>query len=166
MRALCVAPYFDLHTNKKVIIMKRLMIWAVVTSFSLLGIVACSVPNESSDNENNSNLIPRDEETIRENQLESDARARKQREDLSGDEDSQAGSIVVDNQLRQTVQNEIDQELPGNKLEVSSENGTVTISGEANSVEEMDRVKSIASNVEGVRRVNVEARILSQNPIN
>ncbi|EAZ89337.1 Transport-associated protein [Crocosphaera chwakensis CCY0110] len=146
--------------------MKRLMVLAVVTSFSLLGLIACSVPNENSDNRNNSNVIPGDKETIRENQLESDVRARKQREDLSGDEDSQDGSIVADNQLRQTVQNELDQQLPGNKLEVSSENGTVTISGEANSAEEMERVKSITNNVEGVRRVNLKARTVSQNPVN
>lgn len=147
--------------------MKRLMASVVVTSLSLIGLAACSVPDQSSDNPNNNNpsVIPGENDTIRENQLESDARARRQREDLYGNEDSEA-DIVADNELTQTVRNKLDTQLPGNKLEVSSEDGAVTISGEATSKNEMQRIKSIVNNVEGVRSVNIQARIVSQNSLN
>jgi len=112
---------------------------------------------------------------IRENQLESDERARQDREEMFGDEaspesevdpevDPGTGSLdaaASDRQLADAVQTELDAQMPDNQLGVDANNGEGTITGEVISDAEMQQIEAIASQVEGVRSVSVQAATLT-----
>jgi hyperosmotically inducible protein len=136
------------------------------SSFALLGLVACGAPENDVEglNEANPQLNSEENDSIRENQLESDQRARQERQDIMGDPESPlpgAGSDAgSDPALAEQVQAELDTQLPGNQLIVdATTEGDVTISGETFSEAEWQEIEAIASNVEGVRSVTLETQV-------
>lgn len=104
--------------------------------------------NQSTENDANSDL--------RQRQIESDQRARDQRNDTVGNPQERS-----DGDLQSLVRNKLETSIPNSKLTVDSDaDGIVTITGTVSSQEELDRIESLAKEVQGVKGVNVQATVI------
>lgn len=96
---------------------------------------------------------------VRQRQIESDQRALDQRDNITGNPQEK-----TDGDLESLVRDNLETSLPTSKLTIDSESGIVTISGTVSSQEELDRIESLAKQVQGVKGVNVKATIEQVNP--
>ncbi|MEC4984448.1 MAG: BON domain-containing protein [Oscillatoria sp. PMC 1068.18] len=137
-------------------------------SFALLfGSVACSdVSKTSADAPNSPNdtvTNPEDiEDTakdanaeVRQKQIESDTRAREERNEALGDE-----TVKDDDDLASQVRSELETSIPGSKLSVKAEESTVTIFGTVPEQADYDQVEPLAKKVEGVKTVKVDVQVV------
>lgn len=132
---------------------------------ALVGLIACSNPDNATEGSNSSSpeLDAGENNSIRENQIESDERARQQREDVlegqapqSSEEIAPDAEMSSDRQIVDTIQAKLEAQLPDNQLTVESTEGNVTISGEVASEIEMQQAKSLAAETEGVQSVDMQ----------
>jgi osmotically-inducible protein OsmY len=104
------------------------------------------------------------DDTVRENQLESDARAREQRSISSGGDPSSGISSGGNNQLGNTdqsgegvlaieVRRRLEESLPVNQLTIDENEGAVSISGTVSTQEQLDMIEPLAREVSGVESV-------------
>jgi osmotically-inducible protein OsmY len=128
--------------------MKKI-ITLVLGSLLLLGATACT---------ENSNTTAKDGEGVRSNQIESDARARDQRErtnSATGSDQQTTGDLAVD------VRNSLESKLPGSRLavDVDDGNGMATIDGTVVSQKQFDEIKPLVMAFDGIKSVNVKAEV-------
>ena len=88
---------------------------------------------------------------IRQDQLDSDIRAREQRNDIAGDE-----TVRADGDLESEVRSKLEANIPRAKLAVSAEDGVVTIKGTVPDEREFKTVEPLAKEIKGVKSVNMD----------
>lgn len=92
---------------------------------------------------------------IRQDQLNSDIRAREQRNDLFGEQTERD-----DSDLESEVRAKLEANIPRAKLTVDAEDGNVEIVGTVPSQEEYETIQPLAEEILGVKTVTMEVEVL------
>ena len=92
---------------------------------------------------------------VRQEQLDSDIRAREQRNDVLGEEE-----VRDDSDLESEVRAKLEANIPRSKLTVDAENGVVAIVGTVPSEREYETIEPLAREITGVDEVNIEVEIV------
>ena len=91
---------------------------------------------------------------IRQEQLESDIRAREQRNEVIGDEGER-----TDADIQSEVRAKLEANIPRSKLTIEAEDGAVTIVGSVPSEREYESIEPLAKEILGVDTVSVDVEI-------
>jgi osmotically-inducible protein OsmY len=91
---------------------------------------------------------------VRKAQIESDIRAREQRNDAGGDDAQRA-----DGDLESEVRGKLEANLPASQLAVDAEEGAVTITGTVPTQEQLSKVDTLAKEIKGVKSVTNKATV-------
>ncbi|PSB01875.1 BON domain-containing protein [Merismopedia glauca] len=133
-----------------------------------LGVVACdntaktstSAPNSTTDNPTNVDQTEaktnQDDATseTRRKQLNSDIRAREQRNKAIGDE-----SIKADSDVESEVRSKLEANLPASSLVVNSKEGVVTVTGTVVDNQQLQKIEPLAKEIAGVKSVTIQAKV-------
>ncbi|MGI0484045.1 BON domain-containing protein [Pantanalinema rosaneae CENA516] len=144
----------------------------LVSSLLLVGVAACDTARTSSgapDNVNETAQAP-DAETaqeiqeestsqVRRNQLDSDIRAREERNEIAG-----ATPDRTDSDLQSEVRSKLEANLPASQLTVEAEDGAVTVAGTVPTQPQLERIEPLAREIYGVKNVTVNARVAPAQP--
>lgn len=85
---------------------------------------------------------------VRRNQLNSDIRAREERNNITGgDADRDDGDLASE------VRSKLEANLPASALTVEAKEGAVTVSGTVPTQEQFDRIESLSKEIKGVQSV-------------
>lgn len=96
---------------------------------------------------------------LRQRQLESDIRAREERNDITGgDADRAEGDLASE------VRSKLEANLPASLLTVEAEDGAVNITGTVPTQEQFDRIEPLAREIKGVQSVSVDVDITPAQP--
>ncbi|AKG21125.1 BON domain-containing protein [Calothrix sp. 336/3] len=90
----------------------------------------------------------------RKRQIESDIRAREQRNNTTGGDTDRD-----DADLESEVRGKLEANLPASNLTVDSEQGAVTIAGNVPTQEQLNRIPSLAQEIKGVKSVKVDVKV-------
>lgn len=135
----------------------------LLSSILLLGTAACQdVSKTSSDAPNSVQASPKapDVETVQEskddaqsqtrrNQLNSDIRAREQRNNVTGGDAKRA-----EDDLESEVRSKLEANIPKSQLTVAAgDNGTVTITGTIPNQQDLAKIEPLAKQIKGVKTV-------------
>jgi len=90
----------------------------------------------------------------RKRQLESDIRAREQRNNATGGDAQRA-----DADLESEVRSKLEANLPASQLAVEAEDGAVKVTGTVPTQEQLERIESLAREIKGVQQVSVNAQV-------
>ncbi len=142
-------------------------------SSMLLGVVGCDnaaktsadapgstsespmVPNaQSADNTKNDAMSD-----TRKAQIESDIRAREQRNDMTGGD-----GVRDDKDLQSQVRGKLEANIPASQLTVDAKDGAVTISGTVSNQAQLAKVKPLAMQIKGVKSVISKVAIAPAKP--
>lgn len=91
---------------------------------------------------------------VRKDQLNSDIRAREQRNDMVGNQDERA-----DGDLESEVRSKLEANLPASKLTVDAKDGVVTVSGTVPTQAQLQKVEPLAKQIKGVKTVAMKATV-------
>lgn len=91
---------------------------------------------------------------VRQAQLDSDIRAREQRNNITGGDSDRANS-----DLASEVRSKLEANIPNGSLTVVAKDGAVVVSGTVPTVDQLDKVKSLALQIKGVKSVDVAAKV-------
>jgi hyperosmotically inducible periplasmic protein len=91
---------------------------------------------------------------IRKKQIESDIRAREQRNNIGGDPLKRD-----DSDLASQVRGKLEANIPNSKLAVDAKDATVTVSGAVANQAQLDKIKPLALQIKGVKDVMVKATV-------
>ncbi|BAZ12608.1 hypothetical protein NIES4071_44400 [Calothrix sp. NIES-4071] len=147
--------------------MKKL-IPLLISSVLVAGVAACeSSSKTSADAPNNASetaQVPAKEASqqaqndatseTRKNQIESDIRAREQRNNATGGDDKRDSD-----DLESEVRGKLEANLPASRLKVDAEDGTVTITGTVPTQEQLNKIPALAQQIKGVSGVKVDAKV-------
>ena len=139
----------------------------------LFGGVACSGPVRTSseapaDTEDTAEAPQSDEAQdiqddgtgeIRRQQLESDIRAREQRNNMAGGDAERA-----DGDVASEVRSKLEANLPASQLTVEAEEGLVTITGTVPTQPQYERIETLAKEIKGVKGVSVDVDVVEAQP--
>lgn len=95
---------------------------------------------------------------IRQEQLDSDIRAREQRNDVLGDPTERA-----DSDLESEIRAKLEANIPRAKLTVDAEDGNVNIVGTVPSEKEYETIVPLAQEILGVNEVTTDVEIIPSN---
>lgn len=154
--------------------MKKLAAF-LIGSTLLLGTVSCTnVAKTNADAPNDTSTVgqaPEQDEAqinqgdatsdVRRDQLESDIRAREQRNDATGGDTDRANG-----DLESEVRSKLEANLPASQLAVEAKDGVVTISGTVPTQEQYQRIEPLAKEIKGVQSVVVNAEVVQAQPDN
>ena len=147
----------------------------IIGSFLVVGAVGCQdTAKTSTDAPNNAEETVAAPETddaaqvqndatseVRKDQLNSDIRAREQRNNATGgDADRTEGD------LQSEVRSKLEANLPASQLGVEAEDGVVTVSGTVPTEEQLQRVEPLAKEIKGVTSVKVNVQVKPAKPNN
>ncbi|WP_026734402.1 BON domain-containing protein [Fischerella sp. PCC 9605] len=88
---------------------------------------------------------------VRKDQIESDIRAREQRNNITGGDADRA-----DADLESEVRGKLEANLPASQLTVESEEGVVTVAGTVPTQEQLNRIPTLAQEIKGVKSVDAK----------
>ena len=91
---------------------------------------------------------------VRKKQMESDIRAREQRNKAGGDEMKRA-----DGDLESEVRTKLEANIPNGKLTVDAKNGDVTVAGTVPVQAQLAKIEPLAKQIKGVKNVAVKATV-------
>jgi hyperosmotically inducible periplasmic protein len=91
---------------------------------------------------------------IRQKQLDSDIRAREQRNDATGGDVDRA-----DGDLQSEVRSKLEANIPNGKLAVDAKDGAVTVSGTVQTQDQLSKIEPLAKEIKGVMSVDVKATV-------
>jgi len=91
---------------------------------------------------------------VRQAQLDSDIRAREQRNDITGGDTDRAN-----NDLASEVRSKLEANIPNGSLTVAAKDGAVVVSGTVPTLDQLDKVKPLALQIKGVKSVDVAAKV-------
>lgn len=91
---------------------------------------------------------------VRKAQIESDIRAREERNDAGGDDAQRA-----DADLKSEVRGKLEANLPASQLAVDAKEGAVTITGTVPTQEQMSKIDPLAKQIKGVKSVTNKATV-------
>lgn len=145
----------------------------LISSLFLVTAVACSDVSKTSeqapkssdtttqapetDEAQNINKDASDE--TRRKQLESDIRAREQREEALGKD-----GVRADSDISSEVRSKLEANLPASQLTVESKEGNVSISGTVPTQPQYDRIEPLAKEINGVKSVDVKVTVEPAKP--
>ncbi|NJO44150.1 MAG: BON domain-containing protein [Oscillatoriales cyanobacterium RM1_1_9] len=135
---------------------------------ALTGAVACDVARTSADAPRSTagEVTVEDAQTveatqddadnpIRQAQLDSDIRAREQRNDIVGDQAERA-----DADIESEVRAKLEANIPRSKLTIDANEGLVDIVGTVPNQEEYDTIEPLAKEILGVKQVKLDVKIV------
>lgn len=93
--------------------------------------------------------------TVRQAQLDSDIRAREQRNDIVGDQ-----SERNDSDIESEVRAKLEANIPRSKLTIAASDGLVEIVGTVPSQEEYDTIEPLANEILGVEEVKLDVEVV------
>lgn len=96
---------------------------------------------------------------VRRDQLNSDIRAREQRNDATGGDVARA-----DGDLESEVRSKLEANLPASQLAVAAKNGVVTVSGTVPTQPQYDRIAPLTKEIKGVQDVIVNVKVIPAQP--
>lgn len=97
---------------------------------------------------------------VRKDQLNSDIRAREQRNNATGGDADRA-----EGDLESEVRSKLEANLPASKLEVNAEDdGSVTVAGTVPTQEQLNKIEPLAKEIKGVKGVKVNATVAPAQP--
>lgn len=147
--------------------MKKLTLFLLGTTL-LFSTVACDVSRTSSDAPTSAEDTAKVEDAtevkttkedgvseVRRNQLNSDIRAREERNNVAGDDQEK-----LDSDLESQVRSKLEANIPRSKLTIESEEGTVKVLGTVPSQDEYNKIMPLAKEIKGVKDVNVEVEVV------
>ncbi|MDY6901206.1 MAG: BON domain-containing protein [Cyanobacteriota bacterium] len=145
--------------------MKKLATLAL-GSLLLFGSAACDTAKTSSDAPDsvggNVEEASKVEETledgsseIRQDQLNSDIRAREQRNDIVGDQTDRADADIASE-----VRSKLEANIPRAKLVVEADDGVVSIGGTVPNQKEYETVEPLAKEILGVKSVKTDVKVV------
>lgn len=91
---------------------------------------------------------------VRRDQLNSDIRAREERNNITGGDADRA-----DSDLESEVRSKLEANLPASQLAVEAEEGAVTVTGTVPTQEQFDRIETLAKEIKGVNTVANNATV-------
>lgn len=145
----------------------------LISGFLMLGAFACSTPSRTSadapSSAQNAGETPTEKSVestkedaaskIRRDQLNSDIRAREQRNNVTGGDGDRANS-----DLSSEVRSKLEANIPMGKLTVEAKDGNIVISGTVPTQEQMSKIEPLAKQIKGVKTVNVAAKVVPAVP--
>jgi hyperosmotically inducible periplasmic protein len=145
----------------------------LLSGFLALNVVACNtVAKTSSEAPDSTSASPesvakptaqtnQDDATseMRRRQLNSDIRAREQRNDAAGDQSARA-----DGDLKSEVRSKLEANLPASALAIDAKNGAVTVTGSVVNETQLREIEPLAKQIKGVKSVTVNATIAVATP--
>lgn len=130
----------------------------LLSSLLLLGSVACS---PSSETASDTNTTQPDQgakadatNQVRKDQLNSDIRAREERNKAVGDE-----TVRADTDLASEVRSKLEANIPAGKLNVAAKDGVVTVSGNVAAQDQVAKVDKLAKEIKGVKSVVNQTKV-------
>ncbi|GAX41084.1 hypothetical protein NIES4075_20530 [Tolypothrix sp. NIES-4075] len=90
----------------------------------------------------------------RKRQIESDTRAREERNNVTGGDADRA-----DADLESEVRGKLEANLPASQLTVDAEKGNVTVVGTVPTQEQLSKIPTLAQEIKGVKSVKVNAKV-------
>ena len=147
----------------------------IIGSFLVVGAVGCQdTAKTSTDAPNNAGETVAAPETddaaqvqndatseVRRDQLNSDIRAREQRNNATGGDADRA-----EGDLQSEVRSKLEANLPASQLGVEAEDGVVTVSGTVPTEEQLQKVEPLAKEIKGVTSVKVNVQVKPAKPSN
>lgn len=141
----------------------------LLSSTLLFGAVACDTARTSADAPDSVDEGPAavedpaqvddtlDDATseVRQEQLDSDIRAREQRNDVLGDEE-----VRDDSDLESEIRAKLEANIPRSKLTVDAQDGNVAIVGTVPSEKEYETIEPLAKEITGVNDVTVDVEVV------
>jgi osmotically-inducible protein OsmY len=135
-------------------------------SLLVVGMSACDVARTSSNapdsTKDKAENIGKTQETledgsdsVRQAQLNSDIRARKQRNEWLGDEQER-----IDSDLESEVRAKLEANIPRGKLTVDANNGKVVIAGTVPDRREYETIVPLAKEIKGVKEVSMDVKVV------
>jgi len=91
---------------------------------------------------------------IRKKQIESDIRAREQRNKVGGDQMKRN-----DGDLESEVRDKLEANIPASKLTADAKDGAVTVSGTVPNQDQIGKIAPLAQQIKGVKSVTVKATV-------
>ncbi|WP_445635839.1 BON domain-containing protein [Nostoc sp. DSM 114161] len=70
-----------------------------------------------------------------------------------------SATTKAESDLKTEVSKKLNQDLPGNKLQVENKEGEIILKGTASSVDELKKAETLAKEVQGVKMVKIEAKV-------
>ncbi len=128
----------------------------------LFGAVGCNVARTSSDAPTStSGKVENPEQEkdtkedatseVRQKQLDSDIRAREQRNDIAGNQEKRD-----DSDLESEIRAKLEANIPRAKLTIQAKNGSVAIAGTVPGQKEYSTIEPLAKGIKGVNSVNID----------
>lgn len=154
--------------------MMNRMTAVILSSTLLLGTVACSNAAKTNADAPNSTdktgEVPPKTDTVqsgqndatsqvRRDQLNSDVRAREQRNNTTGGDADRAN-----NDLSSEVRSKLEANIPNGNLTVAAKDGDVVVSGTVQTQSQYDKIEALAKQIKGVKTVNVAAQVAPAVP--
>ncbi|PSB26859.1 BON domain-containing protein [Stenomitos frigidus] len=135
--------------------------------FLLVSTAACNNAKTTSDAPNSTDTngqVPKAQDAktaqndatsdVRKKQMESDIRAREQRNDAGGDQMKRA-----DGDLESEVRTKLEANIPNGKLTVNAKNGDVTVAGTVPVQAQLAKIEPLSKQIKGVKNVAVKATV-------
>jgi osmotically-inducible protein OsmY len=145
----------------------------ILSSLLLIGTVACGNNAKTSTNAPSSTeetgQVP-EAKTVQKNQndassqvrreqLNSDIRAREQRNNITGGDANRA-----DADLSSEVRSKLEANIPKGQLTVSAKEGAVIVSGTVETQKQLNKIEPLVKQIKGVKSVNVVAKVAPAAP--
>ena len=143
------------------------IIMLALSSILLVGTVACRNDKTSSnapDSTEKTGEVPTTKAAdnaqndagskIRKDQLNSDIRAREQRNNATGGDTTRANS-----DLSSEVRSKLEASIPNGNLTVAAKDGAVVVSGTVQAQNQLDKIEPLAKQIKGVSSVKVAAKV-------
>ncbi|HEY9852269.1 MAG TPA: BON domain-containing protein [Leptolyngbyaceae cyanobacterium] len=96
---------------------------------------------------------------VRRDQLNSDIRAREQRNNITGGDANRA-----EGDLASEVRSKLEANIPKGQLTVDAEDGAVTVAGTVPSQQDLAKIDTLAKEIKGVKSVSVKAIVAPAKP--
>jgi hyperosmotically inducible periplasmic protein len=96
---------------------------------------------------------------VRKNQLNSDIRAREQRNNMTGGDADRANG-----DLSSEVRSKLEANIPKSNLSVTAKDGAIVVSGTVTTQAQLDKIKTLTEEIKGVKSVNVAAKVEAAAP--
>jgi hyperosmotically inducible periplasmic protein len=147
----------------------------IIGSFLVIGAVGCQdtakTSSDAPDNAGETVAAPETDNAaqtqndatseVRRDQLNSDIRAREDRNNATGGDTDRA-----DGDLKSEVRSKLEANLPASQLGVEAEEGVVTVSGTVPTQEQLQKVEPLAKEIKGVTSVKVDVQVKPATPNN
>lgn len=151
--------------------MKKIVPW-VLGGVLMLTAAACNNAKTTSDAPNTTDRSGEVQDTkeaktaqddassdVRKKQMESDIRAREQRNKAMGNPEERA-----DGDLESEVRTKLEANIPNGKLTVDAKDGDVTVAGTVPKQDQLNKIEPLAKQIKGVKKVAVKATVAPPQP--